>query len=56
MEKINPVWTMFARAIYPTLKPRTMEPEYALYAYKTRVRVEKLERIEPLVNFPGECF
>ncbi|KAJ7926601.1 hypothetical protein B0H13DRAFT_2265856 [Mycena leptocephala] len=37
-----------------TLKLRTMEPEYALYASTTRLRFEKLDKSGQLANLPGE--
>ncbi|KAJ7877050.1 hypothetical protein B0H14DRAFT_2567892 [Mycena olivaceomarginata] len=54
MEKINPVWTMLARAIYPTLKPKTMEPEYTAYACRTRLKVEELATSGQLADLRGE--
>ncbi|KAJ7862242.1 hypothetical protein B0H14DRAFT_2740654, partial [Mycena olivaceomarginata] len=52
MEQINPVWVALGSTMYPTLKLEYMEPEYALYANKTRLRVEELERIGQVANLP----
>ncbi|KAJ7435696.1 hypothetical protein B0H11DRAFT_2113041 [Mycena galericulata] len=52
MEQINPIWTAVAKAIYPVLKLKTMETEYALYANATRLRVEELETVGQLANLP----
>jgi hypothetical protein len=54
MEQINPVWAALGSTMYPTLKLEYMEPEYALYANKTRLRVEELERIGQVANLPGK--
>ncbi|KAJ7482103.1 hypothetical protein B0H11DRAFT_1222210 [Mycena galericulata] len=52
MEQINPIWTAVGKAIYPVLKLKTMETEYALYANATRLKVEELETVGQLANLP----
>ncbi|KAJ7300550.1 hypothetical protein DFH08DRAFT_946392 [Mycena albidolilacea] len=54
MQQINPVWNALEAAVYPTLKMRTMEPEYALYATTTRMRVDETEKGGR--QLPGEYF
>ncbi|KAJ7925782.1 hypothetical protein B0H13DRAFT_1862867 [Mycena leptocephala] len=52
MEQILPFWVKLKKTIYPTLQMRKMEPEYALYALRTRLRVEQLRASGKLANLP----